>query len=119
MSSHSTQWKPFATVGALVVAVVLSLDARTFAQQGPASGGNPDVVQIRPDFYMIAGAGGNIAVQVGPLGVILVDSGSEAASDKVLAAIRRLTDKPIRYIISTSADADHVGGNQKLSQAGV
>jgi glyoxylase-like metal-dependent hydrolase (beta-lactamase superfamily II) len=78
-----------------------------------------DVVQIRPNFYVIAGAGGNILVQTGPEGVILVDSGSTGAADKVLAAIRRITPLPIRYIINTSMDADHVGGNDRLARAGL
>jgi glyoxylase-like metal-dependent hydrolase (beta-lactamase superfamily II) len=77
-----------------------------------------DVVPVRSDFYMVAGAGGNVAVQVGPAGVIVVDTGSAPMADAVLAAIRRLTDRPIRYVINTSADADHVGGNEKLSKAG-
>jgi cyclase len=77
-----------------------------------------DVVPVRSDFYMIAGAGGNVAVQIGPAGVILVDTGSAPMADAVLAAIRRLTDRPIRYVITTSADVDHVGGNDKLSKAG-
>jgi cyclase len=78
-----------------------------------------DIVQVRPDFYMIAGAGGNIGVQIGVDGVVLVDAGSEGASDRVLAAIRRITDKPTRYIIDTSAEPDHVGGNAKLAKAGL
>ena len=77
------------------------------------------VVQLRPNFYVIAGAGGNIVVQLGPEGVILVDSGSTEKADLVLAAIRRLTDLPIRYIINTGMDADHVGGNDKLARAGL
>jgi cyclase len=77
-----------------------------------------EVVRLRPNFYMIAGAGGNIAVQTGPDGVILVDAGVAEASDRVLAAIHRVTDQPIRYIINTNADADHVGGNGKLAKAG-
>lgn len=77
-----------------------------------------DVVPVKPNFYMIAGAGGNIAVQIGPLGAILVDTGTTEMSDKVLAAMGRLTPRPIRYIINTSAGADHVGGNAKLSKAG-
>jgi len=47
-----------------------------------------DLVQIRPNFYVIAGAGGNIVVQIGPEGVILVDSGATEAADRVLATIR-------------------------------
>ena len=78
-----------------------------------------DLVQIRPNFYVIAGAGGNIVVQIGPEGVILVDSGSTEAADRVLATIRRLTPLPIRYIINTSMNPDHVGGNDKLARAGL
>jgi cyclase len=77
-----------------------------------------EVLRIRPNFSMIAGAGGNIGVQTGPDGVVLVDAGTLAASDRVLAAIQKLTDQPIRYIINTSADTDHVGGNGRLSKAG-
>ena len=44
-----------------------------------------DLVQMRPNFYVIAGAGGNVVVQIGPEGVILVDSGSTEMADKVLA----------------------------------
>ena len=100
----------------LVLAVGASFN-RAAAQQGPDSG--LDVVQIRPNFHVIGGAGGNIVVQTGPEGVVLVDSGSTAMADQVLAAIRRITPLPIRYIINTSMDADHVGGNEKLSKAGV
>jgi cyclase len=78
-----------------------------------------DVVQIRPNFYVIAGAGGNIVMQTGPDGVILVDSGRTAMADKVLAAIQKITLLPIRYIINTSMDADHVGGNDRLARAGL
>jgi glyoxylase-like metal-dependent hydrolase (beta-lactamase superfamily II) len=59
-----------------------------------------------------------VAVQLGPAGVVLVDTGSAQNADAVVAAVKRLTDRPIRYVINTSADADHVGGNDKLSKAG-
>ena len=78
-----------------------------------------EVLKVQPNFYMIAGAGGNIGVQLGPAGIILVDTGSAGMSDKVLAALKTLSDKPIRYIFDTSADADHVGGNAALSKTGV
>ena len=81
-------------------------------------GGDLDVVQLRQNFFVIAGAGANIAVQVGPAGAILVDTGSRQMSDQVLAAVKRLTDGSIRYIIDTSADADRTGGNEKVSRAG-
>ena len=64
--------------------------------------------------YMLVGAGGNIAVQIGDEGVLIVDTGVASASDAVLAAIRGLTDKPIRYVINTHGHADHAGGNEAI-----
>jgi glyoxylase-like metal-dependent hydrolase (beta-lactamase superfamily II) len=77
-----------------------------------------EVLEVRPNFFMIAGAGGNIGVQVGDDGVVVVDAGSEASAPAVAAAIRRISSKPIRYVIDTGPDADHVGGNDVLSKAG-
>jgi glyoxylase-like metal-dependent hydrolase (beta-lactamase superfamily II) len=68
--------------------------------------------------YMLVGAGANITVQIGKEGVLLVDAGRAELTGQVLAAIRTLTDKPIHYILNTAADADRVGGNEKLSKAG-
>ena len=78
-----------------------------------------DVIKVRPDFYMIAEAGGNIGVNIGSDGVVLVDSGNAASSDAVLAEIKKLTDLPIRYIINADAGPDFVGGNLKISKAGL
>jgi glyoxylase-like metal-dependent hydrolase (beta-lactamase superfamily II) len=50
--------------------------------------------------------------------VLLVDTGVAGMSDKVLAAVRSLSDKPIRYIINTHVHADHTGGNEAISKAG-
>jgi glyoxylase-like metal-dependent hydrolase (beta-lactamase superfamily II) len=83
------------------------------------AGGDLDVIQVRPNFYMIAGAGGNIAVQTGVDGVVLVDAGTEGASERVLAAIKKITPLPTRYIINTGAEADHVSGNARLAKAGL
>ena len=80
--------------------------------------GDPEVLEVVPNFYMIAGAGGNIAVQIGPDGVVLVNAGAANRTDKLLAAIRKLTPEPIRYIINTNADPDNVGGNAILAKAG-
>src|SRR3984885_3147412 len=77
-----------------------------------------EVLQLRPNFYMIAGAGGNIGFQVGVDGVVVVDTGSAASADAVVAAIKKVTTEPIRYVIITSADPDHVGGNAKVAKAG-
>jgi glyoxylase-like metal-dependent hydrolase (beta-lactamase superfamily II) len=88
------------------------------APQAAASPGGVEVLAVRDNVFMIAGAGGNVAVQVGDDGVVVVDAGSAARAPDIVAAIRRITPKPIRYIINTGPDADHVGGNETLSQAG-
>jgi len=98
-------------------AVLLLSGAPWLARAQPGSG-DPEVVQVVPNFYLIAGAGGNIAVQTGPDGVVLVNAGSADMSGKVLAAIQKLTALPIRYIVDTSSDPDNVGGNASLSKAG-
>jgi cyclase len=112
--------KPLASACSLLSIAAFAFGAwtdRASAQRAPVS--EIEVVQLRENFYVIGGAGGNIVVQIGPEGVILVDSGSTARADEVLAEIRRLTPLPIRYIINTSMDADHVGGNEMLSKAGL
>jgi glyoxylase-like metal-dependent hydrolase (beta-lactamase superfamily II) len=77
-----------------------------------------DVIKVRPNFYMIAGAGGNIGAQIGSDGIILVNAGNGKASDQVIAALKKLTPLPIRYVIDTNADADFVSGNGTLAKAG-
>jgi len=83
-----------------------------------ASADGLEVLEVRPNVFMIAGAGANITVQVGKDGVVVVDAGSAAGAEAVVAAIRKITPQPIRYVIDTGPDADHVGGNVALSQAG-
>jgi glyoxylase-like metal-dependent hydrolase (beta-lactamase superfamily II) len=78
-----------------------------------------EIVKVRPNFYMIAGAGGNIGVQIGSDGVVLANAGNAAAGTEVLAAIKKITDLPIRYIINTDAGPDFVGGNVTLAKSGL
>jgi glyoxylase-like metal-dependent hydrolase (beta-lactamase superfamily II) len=85
---------------------------------GTTGASDLEVLQLRPNFYMIAGAGGNIGVQVGDDGVVVVDAGSAPTAAAVVAAIKRITPGAIRYVIDTSADPDHVGGNEAVSNAG-
>ncbi len=80
--------------------------------------GEIHVLHIRDHVYMLLGDGGNIVVQTGDEGAFVVDSGEGKLSDKVIAAIRKLSDRPIQYIANTSAHAEHTGGNAKLAAAG-
>jgi cyclase len=77
------------------------------------------VAHVQGKVYMIAGAGGNITVQAGDDGVLLVDTGVAANSDQVLAAVRTISQKPIRYVIDTHIHPDHVGGNEAIARQGV
>ena len=76
------------------------------------------VWHVRDGIYMLVGAGGNTTVHVGKDGVLIVDTKLASASDALLAAIRKLSDKPIRYVINTHWHADHVGGNETIAKAG-
>ena len=91
---------------------------RAAAQRSTATPRALEVLEVRPNFFMIAGAGGNIGVQVGDDGVVLVDAGSAANAQDVVAAVARITTTPIRFIIDTGPDADHVGGNEVLAKTG-
>jgi cyclase len=111
-ASGITCWTVAASFG-LVACGAFSIRAAE-----PDNGGL-GVVQVRTNFYMITGAGGNIGVQIGSDGVVLANAGTVAASGEVLAALRKLTSLPVRYVIDTNADADFVGGNEKLAKSGL
>src|SRR5262249_295379 len=74
---------------------------------------------VQGNVYMLVGAGANVVVQIGDEGVVVVDTGGAQTREKVLAAIRQLSTKTIRWIINTHADTDHTGGNETMSQAGL
>ena len=110
----------------VVVCAVVSLrhgvavePLKAAAPQATAATANSlEILEVRPSFFVIAGAGANIGVQVGEDGLVVVDAGSAAGAAAVLPAIKRISPKPIRYIINTGPDTDHVGGNEALSKAG-
>jgi cyclase len=80
--------------------------------------GQIHVLPVRDNVYMLVGDGGNIVVQTGDEGAFVVDTGEGKLSDMVIAAIRRLSPRPIQFIANTSVHAEHVGGNAKLGAAG-
>jgi cyclase len=98
------------------------VDEQTGAQRSAAKPNlDTDDIRVFPvqgNVYMLLGPGGNSAVQVGKDGVIVVDSQDARAADKLIAEIKKLSNKPMRYVLNTSLDETHTGGNDALSKAG-
>jgi cyclase len=102
--------------GALII-VPLWGTMQALAQ--PAAPAEIHVLPVQGNVSMLVGAGGNIAVQVGKDGILLVDTGLAASADKVLAAVKEISNKgTIRYIVNTHFHADHTGANDKVAAAG-
>src|SRR5580658_11096328 len=86
----------------------------TLAQRAPQQNFDNVEIHVLPvqgGIYMLVGAGGNITVQIGKDGVLLVDTEYAQLSNKIVAAIRTISDGPLRYIINTHYHADHTSGN--------
>jgi len=104
---------------ALVLAIGVAFGSAAFAQAAP----DLSQVQIRttrlaPDFWTLEGQGGTISMLAGPDGILLVDSQFAPLTDKLVAAIRRLSDQPIRFLVDTHVHPDHVGGNANFAKLG-
>ncbi|OFE13164.1 hypothetical protein PHACT_08430 [Pseudohongiella acticola] len=100
--------------------------AALLVSSGASAQGNFDGVElsIEPvagNVHMVQrpGGGGNIGVQIGPDGVLLVDSLFEPLADKLVAAVRQVSEEDIRFLINTHIHIDHVGGNRSLAERGV
>jgi len=76
------------------------------------------VLPVQGNVYMLVGDGANVAVQVGEDGVLLVDAGTAALSDKLVQTVQSEFHKPIRYIIDSNVLPDHAGGNQNVGKQG-
>jgi cyclase len=106
-------------VASALVAIGLFVSAQVVHPQETARRTSElELVPVQGNISMLAGAGGNITVQVGKDGVLLVDTGVAAAADKVVAAIRALSNRQITYIINTNDRADHIGGNEAFAKIG-
>ena len=86
------------------------------ARQTP---GDIQTLKVQGNVYLLTGAGSNVVVQIGDAGVLVVDTGTAEMGDKVVAAIRRLSDKPIQYVLNTDASPEHTGGNDAVRKAGL
>src|SRR5581483_702601 len=73
--------------------------------------------KVKEDLYVILGDGGNSTVYVTNEGVILVDDKFDRDHDEIMAKVKSVTDKPIKYVLNTHHHGDHTGGNPKIMQA--
>jgi len=110
--------KKLIETGLIVAAAIGLYVAAAVAQQ------NFDKVEIKAtrvsgNVWMLEGAGGNIGLLVGEDGVLMVDDQYAPLSEKIVAAIRKISDKPIRYLVNTHWHGDHTGGNENFGKMGV
>lgn len=76
------------------------------------------VYPVEGQIYYIEGSGGNIGLFVGDDGVFLIDDQFAPLTDKIVAAIRNLSDQPIRFLVNTHLHPDHTGGNENFGKMG-
>jgi len=109
--------------------LAIAFASLAFAQnQPPPPGPPPQLVKVKDDLYIVQnqannmadliGYGGNASVFLTDDGVILIDSKSDREHDDLVAKVKSLTDKPIKYVVLTHNHADHSGGVPKLKAMG-
>jgi cyclase len=97
----------------IAVAVFVGLAA---AQDEDFSKVQMKVKKVSGNVYMLEGAGGNIGASVGDDGIVIVDDQYAPLADKIKAALKGITDKPVRFVINTHYHGDHTGGNAIFQQ---
>ena len=105
----------------LTAGVAAALLHSAATAQSPLANVDLTITHVAGNVYMIQrpGGGGNIGAQIGPDGVLLVDSLFDPMTDALLAAVREVTEEDIKYLINTHIHIDHVGGNANLAERGV
>lgn len=91
--------------------LLLLAAAITTAQDRDFSKVQMKVSKVAGDIYMLEGAGGNIGASVGEDGIVIVDDQYAPLAEKIQAALKGITDKPVRFVINTHYHADHTGSN--------
>jgi glyoxylase-like metal-dependent hydrolase (beta-lactamase superfamily II) len=105
----------------LTAGVAAALLHSAATAQSPLANVDLTITHVAGNVYMIQrpGGGGNIGAQIGPDGVLLIDSLFDPMTDALLAAVREVTEEDIKYLINTHIHIDHVGGNENLAELGV
>jgi len=103
----------------MVALAAAALSFGAFAQQRNFDAVQIKTTQVAEGIYMLEGEGGNIGVSSGEDGVYLIDDQFAPLTPKIVAAVKAISDKPIRFLMNTHWHGDHVGGNENLGKAGV
>jgi cyclase len=106
-------------LGILAMAGAVNAQKNQFPWDDYRVEGDLTTLHVQGNVYMIHGLGGNVAVQIGDTGVLVVNTGLQQNSGKLIAAIRKLSDKPLQYIVNTCAHPDQTGGNEAVRKIGV
>ncbi|HEY0158499.1 MAG TPA: MBL fold metallo-hydrolase [Thermoanaerobaculia bacterium] len=93
------------------------LAALSLAAQQDFSAVEVKATRVAGNIYMLTGAGGNIGVSVGTDGIVLVDDQYAPLAPKIEAALKTITDRPLRFIINTHYHGDHTGGNEHFGKS--
>jgi cyclase len=104
--------------GAVAIGAALAFGTAS-AQQQNFDNVQVETLHVKGNVHMLVGAGGNVTVQSGPEGSLVVDTQFAPMSQKLLTAIRAIGDEmPIRYVVNTHVHGDHTGGNENFAKAG-
>ncbi|HXR14698.1 MAG TPA: MBL fold metallo-hydrolase [Terriglobales bacterium] len=96
--------------------VLVFLSCLAAAQDQDFSKVQMKVTKVSGSVYMLEGAGGNIGASVGEDGIVIVDDQYAPLADKIKAALKGITDEPVRFVINTHYHGDHTGGNAIFQQ---
>ncbi len=109
------------TLALLMTTCFFAQEDKKDGDKGDNKRGNSIVrnIKIKDNMYMITGRGGNIGVNTGENGVLVIDSQFAELSPDIIASIKRVSnDKPIQFLVNTHHHGDHVGGNENFSKEG-
>jgi glyoxylase-like metal-dependent hydrolase (beta-lactamase superfamily II) len=101
---------------AVVCLFVVAFALVAVAQERDFSKVEIKVQKVAGNVYMLQGAGGNIGVSVGDDGIVIVDDQFAPLAEKIQAALKAITDKPVRFVINTHYHGDHTGGNLEFQK---
>lgn len=110
-----TRFRPLAAT-ALVIGLASAAGAQ---QQQDFSAVQIKATKLADNFYTLEGQGGMIGALVGPDGVFMVDSQFAPLTEKIVAAIKQISDRPIKFLVNTHQHPDHTGGNENFAKLGV